>query len=84
MISLITGLDVADVEQKPSVTASPMVQLALDTTSWCVLQLAPETNDCVICYQLPLLWLSDLPHPGPSSTTPSSLTLHRKMSSSLD
>lgn len=53
MISLITGLDVADVEQKPSVTASPMVQLALDTTSWCVLQLAPETNDCVICYQLP-------------------------------
>ncbi|KAF3704204.1 hypothetical protein EXN66_Car019893 [Channa argus] len=22
-----------------------MVQLSLDTTSWCVLQLAPETND---------------------------------------
>lgn len=58
MISLITRAgDAAAAEQWPSVTAPPMVQLGPGTTSWCVLQLAPETNDSVICYQLSLLRL---------------------------
>lgn len=35
------------------VTAPPVEQLALGTASWCVLQLAPETNDSVISHQLP-------------------------------
>lgn len=52
MIFLITRPGDA-MEQQPSVTAPPVEQLALGATSRCVLRLAPETNDSVICYQLP-------------------------------